>query len=94
MNNSSKKIELNNITTLQNSGNTIKTLDLKHVRCPELINHISKIIRKSASHSTYEIYTLDSTSQHDIPRLCKFLNYSLLRAEIVNNNFYYVIHKP
>ena len=68
-------------------------IDAKGLKCPEPIMLLHKAIRESRHGDIIEVFATDPSTERDIDKFCEFLGHKLLKKEIDNDNFYYLVEK-
>ena len=66
-------------------------VDAKGLKCPEPIMLLHKAIRESRHGDVIEVFATDPSTERDIDKFCEFLGHKLLKKEIDNDNFYYLV---
>ena len=68
-------------------------INAKGLKCPEPIMMLHKAIRESYHGDKIEIYAIDPSTERDIDKFCEFLGHKLLKKEIEQDSFYYLVEK-
>ena len=68
-------------------------VDAKGLKCPEPIMLLHKAIRESRHGDVIEVFPTDPSTERDIDKFCEFLGHKLLKKEIDNDNFYYLVER-
>ena len=68
-------------------------VDAKGLKCPEPIMLLHKAIRESRHGDVIEVFATDPSTERDIDKFCEFLGHKLLKKEIDNDNFYYLVER-
>ena len=68
-------------------------VDAKGLKCPEPIMLLHKAIRESRHGDVIEVFATDPSTERDIDKFCEFLGRKLLKKEIDNDNFYYLVER-
>ena len=68
-------------------------IDAKGLKCPEPIMLLHKAIRESRHGDIIEVFATDPSTERDIDKFCEFLGHKLLKKEINNDNFYYLVER-
>ena len=68
-------------------------VDAKGLKCPEPIMLLHKAIRESRHGDVIEVFATDPSTERDIDKFCEFLGHKLLKKEINNDNFYYLVER-
>ena len=68
-------------------------INAKGLKCPEPIMMLHKAIRESYHGDKIEIYATDPSTERDIDKFCEFLGHKLLKKEIEQDSFYYLVEK-
>ena len=68
-------------------------VNAKGLKCPEPIMMLHKVIRESQHGDKIEIFATDPSTERDIDKFCEFLGHKLLKKEIEQDNFYYLVEK-
>ena len=68
-------------------------VDAKGLKCPEPIMLLHKAIRESRHGDVIEVFATDPSTERDIDKFCEFLGHKLLKKEIDNVNFYYLVER-
>ena len=68
-------------------------IDAKGLKCPEPIMLLHKAIRESRHGDIIEVFATDPSTERDIDKFCEFLGHKLLKKEINNDSFYYLVEK-
>jgi len=54
---------------------------------------LHKAIRESQHGDIIEVFATDPSTERDIDKFCEFLGHKLLKKEIEEDNFYYLVEK-
>ena len=68
-------------------------VDAKGLKCPEPIMLLHKAIRETRHGDVIEVFATDPSTERDIDKFCEFLGHKLLKKEIDNDNFYYLVER-
>ena len=68
-------------------------VDAKGLKCPEPIMLLHKAIRESRHGDVIEVFATDPSTERDIDKFCEFLGHKLLKKEIDNDSFYYLVER-
>ena len=68
-------------------------IDAKGLKCPEPIMLLHKAIRESRHGDIIEVFATDPSTERDIDKFCEFLGHKLLKKEINNDSFYYLVER-
>ena len=68
-------------------------VDAKGLKCPEPIMLLHKAIRESRHGDVIEVFATDPSTERDVDKFCEFLGHKLLKKEIDNDNFYYLVER-
>ena len=68
-------------------------VNAKGLKCPEPIMMLHKAIRESQHGDIIEVFATDPSTERDIDKFCEFLGHKLLKKEIEEDNFYYLVEK-
>jgi len=68
-------------------------IDAKGLKCPEPIMLLHKAIRDSNSGDLIHLTATDKSTERDVDKFCEFLGHKLLKKEIDNDNFYYLVER-
>tara|TARA_B100000945_G_scaffold318633_1_gene323927 strand:+ start:503 stop:745 length:243 start_codon:yes stop_codon:yes gene_type:complete len=68
-------------------------VDAKGLKCPEPIMLLHKAIRESRHGDVIEVFATDPSTERDINKFCEFLGHKLLKKEIDNDIFYYLVER-
>ncbi|QIE02137.1 sulfurtransferase TusA [Buchnera aphidicola] len=68
-------------------------LNLIGLRCPEPIMIIRKTLRDINLHDNILVLSDDPTTQRDIPHFCHFMDHKLLKYEIKDKLYLYLLKK-
>jgi tRNA 2-thiouridine synthesizing protein A len=70
-----------------------KQLDATGLTCPEPVMLLHKVMRELAKGECVEVIATDPSTQRDIPKFCQFLQHGLLRQEVVQDKFIFLLRK-
>lgn len=70
-----------------------KQLDATGLTCPEPVMLLHKIMREISAGECVEVIATDPSTQRDIPKFCQFLNHALLRQEVAQEKFIFLLRK-
>lgn len=70
-----------------------KVLNIVGIKCPESIMMIRKTIRKISVNEKLLIISDDPSVNYDIPAFCRFIGHKLIKSDIKNIPYYYLICK-
>ena len=62
-------------------------------RCPDFLMLVRKTLRKMSNGDVVEITSDDDTSPREIPKLCLFLDHTLVESSIKSKPFKFIIKK-
>ncbi|QNS01640.1 MAG: sulfurtransferase TusA [Buchnera aphidicola (Pentalonia nigronervosa)] len=68
-------------------------LNLLGLRCPEPIMMIRKTLRNMHNNEKILILTDDPSTKRDIPNFCYFMEHKLLKMEVKNAPYKYLLKK-
>jgi tRNA 2-thiouridine synthesizing protein A len=68
-------------------------LDARGLRCPEPVMLLHKAFSGLTDGQTLRVVATDPTTERDIPQFCRFLGHELLRQEIIEDEYVYVLRK-
>ncbi|PLR34326.1 sulfurtransferase TusA [Chimaeribacter californicus] len=69
------------------------TLDALGLRCPEPVMMVRKAVRHMEEGQTLLIIADDPATTRDIPGFCRFMEHTLLAADIENLPYRYLLRK-
>ncbi len=70
-----------------------KQLDATGLTCPEPVMLLHKAMREIAHGECVEVIATDPSTQRDIPKFCQFLRHGLLRQEVAQDKFIFLLRK-
>lgn len=70
-----------------------KQLDATGLTCPEPVMLLHKVMREIANGECVEVIATDPSTQRDIPKFCQFLHHGLLRQEVAQDKFIFLLRK-
>tara|TARA_B110000014_G_C20094880_1_gene573736 strand:- start:569 stop:826 length:258 start_codon:yes stop_codon:yes gene_type:complete len=68
-------------------------VDANGLKCPEPIMMLHKAIRESKHGDQIELFATDPSTERDIYKFCEFLGHKLIKKEIEEDKFYYLVEK-
>ncbi|WP_028862379.1 sulfurtransferase TusA [Psychromonas aquimarina] len=75
------------------SKESIQELDTLGLRCPEPVMMIRKTVRKMQQGELLTVIADDPATTRDIPSFCRFMDHTLIEADINNVPYRYLIRK-
>ncbi|MCD9476414.1 sulfurtransferase TusA [Photobacterium phosphoreum] len=73
--------------------NPTYNLDAQGLRCPEPVMMVRKTVRKMAANETLLVIADDPSTTRDIPSFCRFMDHTLIAAEIETLPYRFLIQK-
>ncbi|MDO6544410.1 sulfurtransferase TusA [Photobacterium sanguinicancri] len=73
--------------------NPTHSLEAQGLRCPEPVMMVRKTVRKMTEGETLLIIADDPSTTRDIPSFCRFMDHTLVAAEIDNLPYRFLIRK-
>lgn len=71
----------------------IQELDTQGLRCPEPVMMVRKTVRKMQKGELLSVIADDPATTRDIPSFCRFMEHTLVAAEIEQIPYRYLIRK-
>lgn len=71
----------------------IQELDTLGLRCPEPVMMLRKTVRKMQEGELLRVIADDPATTRDIPSFCRFMDHTLVEAEIEKAPYHYLIRK-
>ncbi|KAE8176104.1 sulfurtransferase TusA [Photobacterium carnosum] len=73
--------------------NPTHSLDAQGLRCPEPVMMVRKTVRRMATDETLLVIADDPSTTRDIPSFCRFMDHTLIAAEIETLPYRFLIKK-
>ncbi|WP_422767063.1 sulfurtransferase TusA [Photobacterium leiognathi subsp. mandapamensis] len=73
--------------------NPTHSLEAQGLRCPEPVMMVRKTVRKMAEGETLLVLADDPSTTRDIPKLCRFMDHTLLAADTESVPYRFLIQK-
>ena len=71
----------------------IKELDTLGLRCPEPVMMVRKTVRKMQEGELLNVIADDPATTRDIPSFCRFMEHTLVEANVDQTPYHYLIRK-
>ena len=71
----------------------IQELDTLGLRCPEPVMMVRKTVRKMQEGELLTVIADDPATTRDIPSFCRFMEHTLIEADIEQTPYRYLIRK-
>ena len=71
----------------------IQELDTLGLRCPEPVMMVRKTVRKMQEGELLAVIADDPATTRDIPSFCRFMEHTLIKADIEQTPYRYLIRK-
>lgn len=84
---------MNNTTDCNQDKKPDHKLDAIGLRCPEPVMMVRLNIRKIASGETLLVTCDDTSTTRDIPSFCRFMEHELVKQQITEKPYWYLIKK-
>ena len=68
-------------------------LNIMGLKCPEFLMLIRQKLRKLKKGAVLEVITDDSTAPREIPKLCTFLDHTLVESKVEKKPYQFLIKK-